>query len=77
MATNLADAKKNYNFDGIGPEGYDRDEYPFKSVTQGGVGADNEYIPSRDNQAQGADLSQFYRIRLNRIRNWFLVRVIP
>lgn len=40
---------------------YQRDEYPYASTFEGGIGALVEYVPSRENSIQGGTLGGLYR----------------
>jgi len=44
-----------------GSEGLERDEYPYASTKEGGVGANVAYVPKGENGKQGNDLQVIYK----------------
>lgn len=50
-----AEANRNESLKGIATKkGYDRDEWPMAMCTEGGAGADIEYVSPKDNRGAGS-----------------------
>lgn len=55
IARTLADAHRNASLRGIPTKrGFDRDEYPPAASSEGGRGADVDYVESSDNRSAGS-----------------------
>lgn len=55
IARTLANAHRDASLRGIPTKrGFDRDEYPPAASSEGGRGADVEYVPSSDNRSAGS-----------------------